>query len=83
MKKVKVGRVVSDRMTDTIVVRVEESRLHPQYRKHIRRHTKFHVHDPRGEAGVGDLVRIEECRPLSRMKRWRLLEVIERSEERA
>jgi small subunit ribosomal protein S17 len=83
MKKVKVGRVVSDRMTNTIVVRVEESRLHPRYRKHIRLHTKFHAHDARGEAGVGDLVRIEECRPISRMKRWRLVEILERSEERA
>ncbi|MGB2982909.1 MAG: 30S ribosomal protein S17 [Candidatus Bipolaricaulia bacterium] len=80
MKKVKVGRVVSDRMARTIVVRVEERRLHMQYRKHIRQHAKFHAHDPRDEAGVGDLVRIEECRPLSRMKRWRLTEILERAE---
>ena len=80
MKKVKIGRVVSDRMARTIVVRVEESRLHQQYRKHIRRHKKFHAHDARDEAGVGDLVRIEECRPLSRMKRWRLAEILERAE---
>jgi len=80
MKKVKVGRVVSDRMTRTIVVRVEESKMHPVYRKHIRRHTKFHADDPRSEAGMGDLVRIEECRPLSRLKRWRLVEVLERAE---
>lgn len=80
MKKVKVGRVVSDLMARTIVVRVEERRLHQQYRKHIRRHAKFHAHDARDEAGVGDLVRIEECRPLSRMKRWRLVEILERAE---
>ncbi len=80
MKKVKIGRVVSDRMTQTIVVRAEERRLHRRYRKHIRRHFKFHVHDPREEASVGDLVRIEECRPLSRMKRWRLIEIVEKVE---
>ncbi len=80
MKKTKIGRVVSDRMTQTIVVRAEERRLHARYRKHIRRHFKFHAHDPREEAAIGDLVRIEECRPLSRMKRWRLVEVVERAE---
>jgi small subunit ribosomal protein S17 len=81
MKKTKTGRVVSDRMSQTIVVSVEERRLHPQYRKHISRHFKFHAHDAREEAGVGDLVRIEECRPLSRTKRWRLLEIVGKAEE--
>jgi len=80
MKKVKTGRVVSDRMTQTIVVKVEERRPHPLYRKHIRRHFKFHAHDPQSQAGIGDLVRIEECRPISRMKRWRLIEVVEKAE---
>jgi len=80
MKKTKIGRVVSDRMTQTIVVRAEERRLHPRYRKHIRRHFKFHAHDPREEAAIGDLVRIEECRPLSRKKRWRLIEIVEKAE---
>jgi small subunit ribosomal protein S17 len=80
MKKTKTGRVVSDRMEQTIVVRVEEHRLHPQYRKHVTSHVKFHAHDPRQEAGMGDLVRIEECRPLSRTKRWRLLEIVEKAE---
>ena len=83
MKKAKVGRVVSDRMTHTIVVRVEERRVHSRYRKHIRLHKKFHAHDPRDEAGIGDLVRIEECRPLSRLKRWRLVEILERAEGRS
>jgi len=83
MKKVKIGRVVSDRMERTIVVRVEERRLHSQYRKHIRRHTKFHAHDARDEAGIGDLVRIEECRRFSRTKRWRLTEILERAEGQA
>jgi small subunit ribosomal protein S17 len=80
MKKIKIGQVVSDKMTQTIVVRVEERKLHPRYRKHIRRHVKFHAHDPQEQAGIGDIVKIEECRPLSRMKRWRLIEVLEKSE---
>jgi small subunit ribosomal protein S17 len=80
MKKMKTGRVVSDRMEQTIVVQVEEHRLHPQYRKHVTRHVKFHAHDPQQEAGMGDLVRIEECRPLSRTKRWRLVEIVEKAE---
>ena len=81
MRKMKTGRVVSDRMTQTIVVSVEERRLHPKYRKHVSRFFKFHADDPQGQAGVGDLVRIEECRPLSRTKRWRLVEVVEKAEE--
>jgi small subunit ribosomal protein S17 len=80
MKKIKIGQVVSDKMANTIVVRVEERKIHPQYRKHIRRHVKFHAHDPQEVAGVGDIVKIEECRPLSRLKRWRLIEVIEKAE---
>ena len=80
MKKTKIGRVVSDAMTQTIVVKVEERRMHERYRKHIRRHFKFSAHDPSGLATVGDLVKIEECRPISRTKRWRLIEVIEKVE---
>ncbi len=80
MKKIKIGEVVSDKMAQTIIVRVEERMLHERYRKHIRRHTKFHAHDPQETAGVGDTVRIEECRPLSRMKRWRLVEVLKKAE---
>jgi len=80
MKKVKVGRVVSDRMEKTVVVRVEERRLHPRYRKYIRRHFKFCAHDPAELAGLGDLVKIEESRPYSRTKRWRLVEVVKKAE---
>jgi len=79
MKKSKIGRVVSDAMTQTIVVRVEERRLHPRYRKHIRRHFRFTAHDPSEKAAAGDLVKIEECRPLSRTKRWRLVDVLEKA----
>ncbi len=80
MKKVKIGRVVSDRMEKTIVVKVEERRLHPRYPKYIRKHFKFYAHDPVGAAGLGDLVKIEESRPYSRTKRWRLVEIIEKAE---
>lgn len=80
MRKTKIGQVVSNKMTQTIVVRVEERMLHPQYRKHISRHVKFHAHDAEETACMGDVVKIEECRPLSRLKRWRLVEVVKRAE---
>jgi small subunit ribosomal protein S17 len=71
------GVVVSDAMDKTIVVRVETVKVHPRYKKVIRRAKKFHAHDERNEAKVGDVVRIVETRPLSRMKTWRLAEVVE------
>jgi len=80
MKKIKIGRVVSDRMQKTIVVQVEEMKFLRTYRKHIRRHSKFYADDPQQAANVGDVVKIEEARPLSRLKRWRLVEIIERAE---
>ena len=71
------GTVVSDAMDKTIVVKVEIAKAHPRYKKVVRRSTKFHAHDERGEAKVGDIVRIVETRPLSKTKRWRLAEVVE------
>jgi small subunit ribosomal protein S17 len=71
------GVVVSSAMDKTIVVRVETLKAHPRYKKIIRRSTKFHAHDERNEANVGDVVRIVEARPLSKTKRWRLAEVVE------
>jgi small subunit ribosomal protein S17 len=71
------GVVVSNAMDKTIVVRVETRKAHARYKKIIRRSTKFHAHDERNEASVGDVVRIVETRPLSRTKRWRLAEIIE------
>jgi small subunit ribosomal protein S17 len=71
------GVVVSSAMDKTIVVRVETLKAHRRYKKIIRRSTKFHAHDERNEANVGDLVRIVETRPLSKTKRWRLAEVVE------
>ena len=73
-----VGVVVSDRMTKTVVVRVTRLVRHPVYQRVIRRSKKFKVHDPDSQAHVGDEVRIEETRPLSKEKRWRLLEVLRR-----
>ena len=71
------GVVVSDAMDKTIVVKVDVVRMHPRYQKVIRRSTKFHAHDERNEAKVGDIVRIVETRPLSKTKYWRLAEVVE------
>ncbi|HZR90838.1 MAG TPA: 30S ribosomal protein S17 [Gaiellaceae bacterium] len=71
------GVVVSSAMNKTIVVRVDTLKSHPRYKKIVRRSTKFHVHDERNEAKVGDTVRIVETRPLSRTKHWRLAEIIE------
>jgi small subunit ribosomal protein S17 len=71
------GVVVSSQMDKTIVVRVETQKAHRRYKKIIRRSTKFHAHDERNEANVGDVVRIVETRPLSKTKRWRLAEIVE------
>jgi small subunit ribosomal protein S17 len=71
------GVVVSDAMEKTIVVKVDVIKSHARYKKVIRRSVKFHAHDERNEAHVGDVVRIVETRPLSKSKRWRLVEVLE------
>ena len=78
-RKQRVGEVVSNKMTKTIVVRVERRFPHPQYKKIITSYKKFYAHDEKAEAKPGDTVRIEESRPLSKLKRWRLIEVVERS----
>ena len=80
-RKTKVGRVVSDKMDKTIVVSVERLARHPLYKRVIRLTTKFKAHDERNEARVGDRVLIEESRPLSATKRWRLIEVVQRAGE--
>jgi small subunit ribosomal protein S17 len=71
------GVVVSDAMDKTIVVKVDVTKVHPRYKKVIRRSTKFHAHDDRNVAKIGDVVRIVETRPLSATKRWRLAEILE------
>jgi len=78
-RKTKVGRVVSDRMDKTIVVSVERLARHRLYKRVVRLTTKFKAHDEANDAHVGDTVRIEESRPLSATKRWRLLEVVQRA----
>jgi len=75
-RKSRVGVVVSDVNDQTVVVAVERAARHRLYRKVIRRTKKYHVHDPQNEATRGDLVRIEECRPISKLKRFRLVEVL-------
>jgi small subunit ribosomal protein S17 len=80
-RKTKVGRVVSDKMDKTVVVSVERLTRHPLYKRVVRMTTKFAVHDEENQARVGDTVLIEESRPLSRTKRWRLVEVTSRAGE--
>ncbi|MCP5528655.1 MAG: 30S ribosomal protein S17 [Verrucomicrobiales bacterium] len=75
-RKERTGQVVSDKAAKTIVVRVERRIRHPLYKKIVRRFNKFHAHDEKGLARVGDWVRIRECRPISKLKCWRLVEVI-------
>ena len=80
-RKERVGEVIANRMAKTITVRVERRFPHPKYRKVITGYKKFYAHDEKGDAKVGDRVRIEETRPLSKTKRWRLVEIVERGTE--
>jgi len=75
------GRVVSDKMDKTITVLVERQVQHPIYGKFIRRSTKVHAHDENNECRAGDMVVVEQCRPLSKTKSWRLVRVVERAGE--
>ncbi|MBX6340951.1 MAG: 30S ribosomal protein S17 [Thermomicrobiaceae bacterium] len=77
----KVGRVVSDKMDKTVVVAVDYLRRHPIYKKTVRRTSKFKAHDEQNLCRVGDLVLIEETRPLSKTKRWVVREILERAEQ--
>jgi small subunit ribosomal protein S17 len=79
-RKARVGVVVSDKGDQTIIVAIERAAPHRLYHKVIRRTKRYPVHDPQNTATVGDLVRIEECRPISKTKRWRLVEVIQERE---
>ncbi len=78
-QKQKVGRVVSNKMDKTVVVAVDYLRPHPIYRKTVRKTHKFYAHDEDNRCQIGDTVRIEETRPLSKLKRWRVVEIIDRS----
>jgi small subunit ribosomal protein S17 len=78
-RRIKQGRVASNKMDKTIVV-VSETRVpHPTYGKIVRKSSRFKAHDEKNEANIGDIVRIAECRPLSRDKRWRLVEIVEKA----
>lgn len=81
MRKERTGRVVSNKMDKTITVVVERRFPHPLYKKVLRRSKKYHAHDEKNECGIGDLVRIRETRPLSKLKRWRLVRIVERAEQ--
>ena len=79
LRKERVGRVISDKMQKSIVVAVERQIKHPIYGKFIKKTSTFHAHDERNEAHTGDLVRISETRPISKTKRWRLVEIVQRA----
>lgn len=78
-RKIRVGRVVSNKMQKSIVVAIEQKVPHPLYKKYFRRTAKLMAHDEKREAGIGDLVRIAETRPLSKRKRWRLVEIVQKA----
>ena len=80
-RKERLGEVISNKMAKTIVVRVERRFPHPKFKKVMTGYKKFYAHDEKSEAKVGDRVRIEETRPLSKTKRWRLVEIVERGTE--
>ncbi len=79
-RKVLVGEVVSDKMDKTVVVRVERTFRHPVYGKVVKKHKKFYAHDENNECRIGDIVKIRETRPLSKLKRWMVVEILERKE---
>ena len=79
-RKTRVGQVVSDKMDKTIVVAIEDSVQHKLYKKIVKRTYKLKAHDENNECGIGDTVKVMECRPLSKDKRWRLVEIIKKAE---
>lgn len=79
VRKVITGMVVSDAMDKTITVRIDRAKMHPRYGKVMRLSKKVHVHDERNDAHVGDTVRFVACRPLSKSKTWRMVEIVERA----
>ncbi len=80
-RKERVGEVIANKMAKTIIVRVERRFPHPKFKKVVTGYKKFYAHDEKSEAKVGDRVRIQETRPLSKTKRWRLVEIVERGAE--
>ena len=78
-RKTRIGTVLSDKMDKTIVVAIEDSVQHPLYKKTMKRTYKLKAHDENNECGIGDTVKVMECRPLSKDKRWRLIRIIEKA----
>lgn len=78
-RKVRLGYVISDKMDKTVIVQVGSSKAHRLYRKTVQQRSRFKVHDEKNECGVGDLVRITETRPISKEKRWRVLEIVQKA----
>lgn len=78
-RKTRVGKVVSEKMDKTVIVSIERLVKHPQYKRYVRRRKKYAIHDQENQCHVGDVIRFMETRPLSKTKRWRLVEVIERA----
>ena len=83
LQKERVGEVISDKMSKTIVVRVERRVAHPRFKKIVTRYSKHYAHDEKEEASVGDVVRIRETRPLSRLKRWSLVGVVQKAAQQS
>ena len=79
LRKTRVGKVVSDKMDKTIVVAIEDNVKHPLYKKIVKRTYKLKAHDEENQCGIGDTVKVMETRPLSKDKRWRLVEIIEKA----
>jgi small subunit ribosomal protein S17 len=79
-RKTRVGEVIGDKMAKTVIVAVSTPRKHPLYKKTIRRTVKYYAHDEKKQCKMGDTVRIEETRPLSRLKRWRVVEILVKAE---
>jgi small subunit ribosomal protein S17 len=80
INSVKVGRVVSNKADKTVTVKIERQVKHPLYGKYIKRSSKVHAHDEENSCGEGDLVRITQCRPVSKTKAWRVIEIVERAQ---
>ena len=83
LRKERTGTVISDRMEKSIVVSLERTVMHPKYRKYLKRRSRVKAHDETNQCHIGDRVRIVECRPLSRDKRWRVSEILQRTQTTA
>ncbi len=79
-RKTRVGKVVSDKMDKTVVIAIEDRVQHPLYKKIVKRTVKLKVHDEKNECAIGDKIKVMETRPLSKDKRWRLVEIIEKAQ---